>query len=72
MVQIAKLGHERWVPGNTPVISNTPRARGKPKSQGAHACGVDSTTGRGTSKESWKPRMPVRVRVSKGSCMHGT
>ena len=35
MVQITKLGHERWVPGNTPVISKTPRGRGKPKSQGS-------------------------------------
>ena len=67
MIQIAELDHERWVPDNTPVIS-----RGKPKSQGAHACGVDCAIGHDMSKEPWKPQMPVRVRVSKGGCMRGT
>jgi len=59
------LGHERWGPGNTPVISKTPRGRGRPKSRSIHACGVDSASGRDTSEESWKTLMPVRVRVSK-------
>jgi len=72
VVQTVKLGHERWVPRNTPVIIKTSRGRGRPKSQSAHACGVDSLTGCDMSKESWKPRLPIRVRVSKGSCMHGT
>jgi len=50
VIQTAELDHERWVLENTLVISKTPRGRGKPKSQGAHACGVDSATGRDTSK----------------------
>jgi len=72
VVQTAKLGHKGWVPEITPVISKTPGGRGKPKSQGAHACGVDSASGSGTSKESWKALMPVGVMVSKGSSMHDT
>ncbi|KAK7377500.1 hypothetical protein VNO80_02925 [Phaseolus coccineus] len=48
-----KLGHKWQTPGNTPVISETPRVRGKPESQGADACGVNNTFGRSTSKEPW-------------------
>ena len=70
--QTTDLDHERWVPEDTSVISNTIQSRGKPKPQGAHACGVDGAIGRSTSKEPWKSRMPVRVRVSKGGCMYGT
>jgi len=65
-----KLGHERWALGNTPIISKTPRGRGRPKSQSIHVCGVDSAFGRDTSEKSWKALMLVRVRVSKeATCM---
>jgi len=44
--QTAKLGHERWIPDNTPVTS-----REKPRSRGSHACGVDDAFRHNISKE---------------------
>ena len=46
MTQTAELGHKKWVPDNTPVIS-----REKPRSRGVHACGVNDVFRRSTSYE---------------------
>ena len=66
VVQTTKLGHERWVPENTPVSSETPRGRGKPKSRRVHVCGVNSAFRRSTSKEPPEALRPIRVTVSNG------
>jgi len=44
----------------------------KPRSRGAHACGVDNAIRRDTSKEPLEEIRPARVNVPVVSCMHGT
>jgi len=62
VIQTAELGHERWIPENKPVISKIIQREGwSPRSQRAHAFGVNSAFRRDTSKELLEALRPIRV-----------
>jgi len=56
VTQTVELGHERWIPDNTPVIG-----RGKLRSRGVRACGVNNAFRCGISKEPLEALRPIRV-----------
>jgi len=58
----SRIGRRRRVPENTPVIKKIiRRERRNPRSQRAHACGVNNAFRRDTSKEPLEALRPIRV-----------